>query len=803
MRRLCDPSQFKFRTTRELEPSTTIIGQARALNAIRFGTSIDEPEFNLFVLGPAGSGKSTAVRALLEAKAADEAAPCDWVYVYNFETTHQPNAISLPRGRARQLSQAMIGVIDELRQAIPGMFESEEYQTRKRAVDEQFRAGQEEAFEELNKTAEARGIAVLRTPSGFAMAPSDDGNVMKPEEFHELPKKKREEIEKKIEGLQTELQSMLQQVPRLQKEARDSIRELNEELAEGAVHQALIDVRGAFSELEDVGDYLDSVERDLIRNVGLFVSEGGEGEQIVSQSVDSSRDVRYRRYMVNILVGAEDGDGIAEKGAPVIEEDNPTLGNLIGRIEHLPQMGALITDFLLIKPGVLHRANGGYLLLDAGKMLAAPYAWEALKRTLKSSEISIESPTDQLSMVSTISLQPERIPLKAKVVLFGDPMLYYSMAAADPEFNQLFKVQADFDDTMDRNDDAYQAYAGLIASVVDLHGLRPVDAAGVARLIEKSSRIAQDSEKLTLRVEALADILREANYWAGEDGRDVIGADDVTRAISEQIHRSDRLREKVQETIQRGVVLVDTDGAHVGQINGLSVQALGSFAYGRPNRITARVRMGAGRLIDIEREVALGGPLHSKGVMILRGFLEGTFALDVPMALSASLVFEQSYGGVDGDSASSAELYALLSALAEVPISQAIAVTGSVNQFGDVQAIGGVNEKIEGFFDICNGRGLTGRQGVIIPHANIEHLMLRDDVVEAVTGGEFTVYAVQTIAQGIEILTGLPAGERGSDGAFEPDSVNGRVEARLLEFAENRRKFFSDDGPGLREELSS
>ncbi len=755
------------------------------------------------MLGPAGSGKSTAVRALLEAKAANEPAPCDWVYVYNFETTHQPSAISLPRGRARQLSQAMIGVIDELRQAIPGLFESEEYQTRRRAVDEQFRAGQEQAFEELNKTAEARGIAVLRTPSGFAMAPSDDGNVMKPEEFHELPKKEREEIEKKIEGLQTELQSMLQQVPRLQKEARDSIRELNEELAEGAVHQALIDVREAFTELEGVGAYLDSVEHDLIRNVGLFVSEGGESEQIVSQTVDSSRDVRYRRYMVNILVGAEDGDGIAEKGAPVIEEDNPTLGNLIGRIEHLPQMGSLITDFLLIKPGVLHRANGGYLLLDARKMLGAPYAWEALKRTLKSGEISIESPTDQLNMVSTISLQPERIPLKAKVVLFGDPMLYYSMAAADPEFNQLFKVQADFDDTMDRDDDAYQAYAGLIASVVDLHGLRPVDAAGVARMIEKSSRIAQDSEKLTLRVEALADILREANYWAGEEGRDVIGDDDVGRAISEQIHRSDRLREKVQETIQRGVVLVDTDGGHVGQINGLSVQALGNFAYGRPNRITARVRMGAGRLIDIEREVALGGPLHSKGVMILRGFLEGTYALDVPMALSASLVFEQSYGGVDGDSASSAELYALLSALSEVPISQAIAVTGSVNQFGDVQAIGGVNEKIEGFFDICNGRGLTGRQGVIIPHSNIEHLMLRDDVVEAVARGEFTVYAVETIAQGIEIMTGLPAGERGSDGAFEPDSINDRVEKRLLEFAENRRKFFSDNGPGAPGELTS
>ena len=792
--RRCDPARFAFATTRELEPSTTIIGQARALNAIRFGTSIDEPEFNLFVLGPTGSGKSTAVRALLEAKAAEEAAPCDWVYVHNFDTAHKPNAIALPRGRAKRLSQAMIGVIDELRQAIPGMFESEEYQTRRRAVDEQFRSSQEEAFEALDKKAEAEDIAVLRTPAGFAMAPAREGKVLKPEEFHQLPEEERDAIEKKIEDLQKDLQATLQQIPRRQKEARDAIRELNEELAEGAVHQALSEVRKEFADLEEVGGYFDAAEQDLIRNVGLFVADGNESQQIVSQAIDSSRDVRYRRYMVNILVGAGDREGDEATGAPVVEEDNPTLGNLIGRIEHIPQMGALITDFLLIKPGVLHRANGGYLLLDARKMLGAPFAWDALKRALKSGEINIESPTDQYNLVTTITLQPERIPLDVKVVLFGEPILYYLLAAADPEFNQLFKVQADFDDTMDRGDDAAETYARLIASVVDRHGLRPVDAAGVARLIEKSSRIAQDAEKLTLRIEALADILREANFWAGEAGRDLIGAEDVTRAIAEQIHRADRLREKAQETIRRGILLVDTEGAHIGQINGLSVASLGNFSFGQPNRITARVRVGAGRVIDIEREAELGGPLHSKGVMILRGFLEGTYALEVPMALSASLVFEQSYGGVEGDSASSAELYALLSALAEVPIKQSIAVTGSVNQFGDVQAIGGVNEKIEGFFDVCKARGLTGEQGVIIPQSNIEHLMLRDDVIEAVKRGDFTIYAVETIVQGIEILTGVAAGERGPDGAFPAGSVNARVEEKLIEFAENRRKFAITDG---------
>jgi lon-related putative ATP-dependent protease len=788
LRSRCDPKALGFATTDELEPSTSMVGQTRALEAIKFGTNIGDPGFNLFVLGPTGAGKTYAVRTLLEPKAAGEEPPCDWVYVNNFDKPYQPVAIPLPRMRAQRLSKAMVQVIDELRSGIPGIFEAEEYQRRRRAIDEQFRAAQEEALEDLNKKAEAQDIAVLKTPAGFAMAPAPDGKVLKPEAFHELPKKERMEIEKKIESLQGEMQAVLQQMPRLAKEARDAVRELNEEHAEVAVRQVLTDVQQEFTDVKQVQDYLKAAEQDLIRNIGLFVADVGEQQQqqLVSQSVDSSRDVRFRRYMVNILVSADSDEG---SGAPIIEEDNPTLGNLIGRIEHIPQMGALITDFLLIKPGALHRANGGYLLLDARKMLLAPYAWEALKRSLKSQEISIESPTEQLGMISTVTLQPERIPLNVKVVLFGDPMLYYLLSAQDPDFPQLFKVAADFDDTMDRTSDSSESYAGLVASIAQGHDLKPVDAEGVARLIDEGARLAQDSQKLTLRIEALSDILREANYWAGEAKHAVIGEADVSRAIEERIRRSDRLREKTQESIERGIVLVSTEGTSVGQINGLSVQALGNFAYGRPNRITARVRTGSGRLVDIEREVALGGPLHSKGVMILRGFLEGRYVDEVPMALSASLVFEQSYGGVDGDSASSAELYALLSALAEAPIKQSLAVTGSVNQHGQVQAIGGVNEKIEGFYDICKARGLTGEQGVIIPESNVVHLMLRPDVVEAVKKGSFTIYAVETIDQGIEILTGIPAGERQDDGEFPEGSINRLVEERLMGFAISRREF--------------
>jgi len=793
LRRRCDPKALGFATTDELECSTSMVGQTRALEAIKFGTNIGDPGFNLFVLGPPGTGKSYAVRTLLEPKAASEEAPCDWVYVNNFDKPYQPVAIPLPRMRAQRLSKAMVRVIDELRSGIPAIFEAEEYQRRRRAIDEQFRAAQEEALEELNKKAETEEIAVLRTPTGFAMAPAPGGKVLKPDAFHELPKEERTKIEKKIESLQGELQAVLQQMPRLAKDARDAVRELNEEYAEVAVRQALSEVQEEFADIERVQEYLKAVEQDLIRNIGLFVAEGGEQQQqqLVSQSVDSSRDVRFRRYMVNILVGADSDE---TTGAPIIDEDNPTLGNLIGRIEHIPQMGALITDFLLIKAGALHRANGGYLLMDARKMLLAPYAWEALKRAIKSQEISIESPTEQLGMISTVTLQPERIPLNVKIVLFGDPVLYYLLSSQDPDFPQLFKVAADFDDTMDRTSASSESYAQLVASIVQGHELRPVDAKGVARLVDEGARLAHDSEKLTLRIEALSDILREANYWAGEAKHKVIGEADVTRAIEERIRRSDRLREKTQESIERGIVLVSTEGTSVGQINGLSVMALGSFAYGRPNRITARVRTGSGRVVDIEREVALGGPLHSKGVMILRGFLEGRYVDEVPMALSASLVFEQSYGGVDGDSASSAELYALLSALAEVPIKQSLAVTGSVNQHGQVQAIGGVNEKIEGFYDICKDRGLTGEQGVIIPKSNAVHLMLRPDVVEAVKKGSFTIYAVDTIDQGIEILTGIPAGERQDDGKFPEGSINRLVEERLMGFAISRREFGAPGG---------
>ena len=793
LRHTVDPASLGFVSTSELQPISGLIGQERALKAIQFGATMRANDFNIFVLGPPASGKSTAVKQYLTNKAREESPPADWVYVNNFEDPNRPRAIRLPTGRAKPLAKAIISVIDELRSTIPATFEGEDYQARRRSIEEEFRSGQEQAFEALNKRAMEQNIAIVRTPTGFVMAPTHEGKIVKPEVFSTLPEAMRKEVETRIEALQKELETILERMPKSDKVRRQRVSDLNTEVATVVVREALDDVAAMFAGEAEVQSYLEAAGHDLVRNVGLFLVQSGEESEIVKQPADTARDPRFRRYLVNVMVGNGDSP---EEGAPLHEELNPTYGNVVGRVEHIAQMGALVTDFLLIKPGALHRANGGYLLVDARKLLLSPFAWEALKRTLKAREIRIEQPSEVSGLISTQSLDPEPIPLDIKVVLFGDRELYYLLAMHDPDFAGLFKVQADFDDSISRSAENHLAYAQIIASIIREHGLRHADAAAVARLIEEGSRLADDREKLSIQIGHLADVVREADYWAGTAGSAEITREAVVRAVEEHAQRSDRLRDRAQEAISREIVLVDTTGAKVGQINGLSVLQLGSFAFGRPSRITARARMGAGRVTDIEREVNLGGPLHSKGVMILWGYLAGFYAQDVPLALAATLVFEQSYGGVDGDSASSAELYALLSALSEVPINQSFAVTGSVNQSGEVQAIGGVNEKIEGFFDICRARGLTGGQGVLIPKSNVQHLMLREDVVAAAREGQFAIHAVEHINQGIEILTGVMAGDRGTDGNFPPGSVNRMVEEKLRAFAERARAFGARSGGG-------
>ena len=788
--RLTDPATLAFETTDDLEPLEHVIGQDRAVEAVRFGIGIRQEGYNLFALGPPGVGKHSMVRRFLERRAPDEPTPPDWVYVHDFAAPHRPNALRLPAGRGRTLRDDMERLVDELRSAIPAVFESDEYRARRQSLEQQMRERHEESFESVQRRAREKGIAMMRTPMGIALAPMKEGEPLGPDEFAKLDAEEQERIKRDIEDLQTELETALRRVPQLQRETRDELRNLNREAIREAVSHLIDDIKQRHRDVDEVVRYLDAVQADMVESGEEFVRAvtGGEGgQQVIAFAMPGMQpgggaEALLSRYRINLLV-----DHAETTGAPIVYEDHPTYQNLVGRIEHRPQFGALVTDFTLTKAGALHRSNGGYLILDVRRLLVQPFAWEELKRTLRAREIRIESLGQALSLISTVSLEPEPVPLDVKVVLLGEPWVYYLLSMLDPEFSELFKVQADFDDRMARDGRTTPEYARLIATLARDANLRPFGRDAVGRVMDRAARLAEDAERLSTHLSDIGDLLREADYWAGENGHDVVTKDDVQQAIDAAIRRADRLRERALEAIERGMILIDTKGAVAGQVNGLAVSMFGGF--GRPTRLTARVSLGRGEVVDIEREVALGGPIHSKGVLILQGFLAARYAQERPLSLKASLVFEQSYGGVEGDSASSAELYALLSALADVPIRQGLAVTGSVNQRGQVQAIGGVNEKIEGQFDVCKARSLSGDEGVLIPAANVKNLMLRQDVIDAAREGKFKVYAVETIDHGIEILTGMAAGERDGEGKYPEDSINGRVERRLTEFAEAARRF--------------
>ena len=780
----CEISNFKFANTAELEDLADFVGQDRAFKAIQFGTGIRREGFNLFLLGPAGTGKFSTVRSFLQKKAATEPTPEDWCYVNNFANPEMPHALRLPPGQGTLLSQDMVRLLDNLRQAVPSVFQTESYAARKHAIEQEVKERQEKTFDEMQRQANQKGIAVLRTHVGIALAPLRGDTVVSPEEFEQLPEEERHKIDSAIADLHDSLDATLRQIPKIEQEGREKLRKLNHEVAIFAVGHLIDELRKKYIELPEVVGFLNEVQEDITENVDEFRAPEEQPLEALIRIASHHRargSAFFERYLVNVLV-----DHSAKNGAPVIFEDHPTHQNIVGQIEYIAQMGALSTDFNLIRAGALHRANGGYLILDAYKLLVQPYAWEALKRSLKSSQVRIESLGQMLGLVSTVSLDPQPIPLNTKIVLVGERLLYYMLCSLDTEFGELFKVAADFEEQIDRSPQTDLLYARLIATIARQENLLPFDPSAVGRAIEQCSRSAGDAQKVLTHRRTLADLLRESDYWARQDSRAVVTRDDVQHAIDGQIYRADRLRERLLEETLRGTVLIDTQGEKVGQVNGLSVIDLGNFAFGHPSRITARVRLGKGEVIDIEREVELSGPIHSKGVLILSGFLGARYAPDHPLSLSASLVFEQTYGAVEGDSASLAEVCSLLSALSGLPVKQSIAVTGSFNQHGQVQAIGGVNEKIEGFFDLCKGRDGTAGHGVIIPASNVRHLMLKQEVVDAVRSGEFRICAVKTVDEGIEILTGVPAGERDPAAKFPEGSVNQKVEARLIEFAEKR-----------------
>ena len=783
LRRRCDPAALGFATTAELEGLASVPGQARAEEALAFGLGMQREGYHLFAMGPEGFGRHSLVRARLQAEAAAREAPADWCYVFNFDAPHRPRALRLPAGRANAFRDAMARLVEDLSAAIAAAFETDEYRNRHREIETELSERQEHALNALGARARGDGIALVRTPSGFGFGPfnkAGDG-VMEPEDFGKLEPAEQRRVEQRIDALQKELGDLLHLMPKWRREAHDKMRSLDREVTRAAVNSLIDELKAEYATLPEVQSYLDRVKADTLENAAAFrQAKDGEAPTLFGMPLPRLEGMEgpFRRYSVNVLMAHA-----GARGAPVVSEDHPSHAALLGRIEHVAQMGALVTDFTLIRAGALHRANGGYLLLDAAKVLVQPYAWEALKRALRSRTVDVRTLGQELGILSTVSLEPEPIPLDVKVVLIGERQLYYLLHAWDPEFAELFKVAVDFEEDMPRGPPNDALYARLVAGCAQRERLRPLEAAAVALVIEHQARDAGDAEKLSVRVQALVDLLCEADHGARAAGRATIGAEDVRRAIDAQIARLDRVRGRLQEHIVRGTLLIDTDGRRVAQVNGLAVLQLGDFAFGSPHRITSRVRLGSGGVVDIERESELGGPIHSKGVLVLSGYLAGRYMQSKPLSLSATLVFEQLYGGIEGDSASSAELYALLSALADAPVQQALAVTGSVNQHGDIQAIGGVNEKIEGFFDLCKARGLTGDQGVLIPQANVKHLMLREDVVQAVADGKFAVFPVSTVDEGIERLSGVPAAE-----------VHARVEARLEEFAEQARAFAQSAG---------
>jgi lon-related putative ATP-dependent protease len=781
-----DPAQFQFTTTAELDDLTDVLGQARATEAIRFGIGIRRAGYNLFVLGSPGTGRHTVVRRFLEQQAATEAVAPDWVYVHSFVQPHRPHILQLPAGWGRRLRDDMQQLIEDLLATIPAVFESEQYRARRHELEEELKARREHAFEELRAEAENHGITLLRTPSGMAFAPTRNGEVISPEEYEKLPEADKKRTEEVIAVLEEKLERIIQQIQPWRREGLQRIHALDREVMQSAVGQLLEELHKTYHELPAVLSYLETVQQAILDNADMFRNEEeGEGVNFLGMTLRKGKDGEaLQQFSVNLLI--DNGD---THGAPVIAEDNPTFPALIGRIEHLAQMGTLVTDFTLIKAGALHRANGGYLVLDAMKVLMQPFAWEGLKRALRAGALHIESLGQALSLVSTVSLEPEPMPLDLKVILVGEPLLYYLLSHYDPDFAELFKVAADFSEEMPCDANGLQLYARLLATMVKREQLLPLDRTAVARTLELSARLAEDAEKLSLHMRDITDLLREADYWAHDAKHTIITREDIQRAYDAKVYRADHLRERVYAEIERGTILIDTQNTKVGQVNGLSVIGLGQFAFGYPTRITASVQLGGGEVIDIQREVELGGPIHSKGVMILEGFVGGRYAAEQPLAMSARLTFEQTYGEVEGDSASSAELYALLSALATMPIKQSLAVTGSVNQHGEIQAIGGVNEKIEGFFDICRQRGLTGEQGVLIPAANVKHLLLREDVIQACAAKQFHVYAIETIDAGIALLTGVPAGERDASGEYPQGSINQLVAARLAAMAQTAREF--------------
>ena len=783
------PDQVECATTETLKPTEEIIGQERAQRALRFGLEILERGFNIYVAGIPGTGRRTAVKKFLDELAKTKTKADDWIYVNNFVNPYEPLAIRLPPGMSSKLKKDMASFVGEARRALPRAFESDDYATKREEALGKLDKERETVVGQVNESAAKQGFTIQMGPTGLMIIPVIDGKPLTQEEFEALPKETQAGILQRREALDVDLRSGFRKVRELDAKGMEVVTKLNSEIALYAIGHLLTGLKERYGKINDILSYIDSVQKDILDNLGTFLGSAPQQQPAQEQVPPQfqqwlEKDVAFRKYEVNVVV---DNGGLA--GAPVVFEETPSYQNLLGRAEKEVQFGVVTTDFMMIRPGSVHKANGGYLVIPVLDLFRYPFAWEGLKSALKTDKVRIEEPGEQAGFIATRGLKPQPIPLNVKVIIIGTPDINQILHEGDPDYPDLFKVRADFDTVMDRNEDNTKKYAAFTCTLCKRFNLKHLDNTAVAKVVEYGSRLAEDQKKLTTRFSSIADLIREANFYAMQEKVQFTTVKHIEKAIEEKLYRSNLIQEKIQEFIERGVFLIDTDGSKVGQINGLSVMEMGDIAFGRPSRVTASVAVGRDGIIDIERQAQLGGPTHTKGVLILGGYLANKYAQDKPLSLTAKLVFEQSYGGVDGDSASSTELYAILSALSGLPIRQSIAVTGSVNQRGEVKAIGGENEKLEGFFEVCKAKGLTGKQGAMIPTSNVQNLMLKEEILEAAEAGKFTIYPATTIDEGIEFLTGVPAGEREADGSYREGTVNYLVNKRLMEMAETVMKF--------------
>ncbi len=787
------PESLGVSSSEELltEEAPTIMGQERAVAALSLGIELEDPDFHIYVAGEAELGAGYITRVLVEEVARKRPKPSDWCYVYNFEDPDRPRALELPAGQGREFKKDMARFISTLRERIPEAFEDESYVQKKEALLKEFNQRRAKIFEELEAKVKAEGFVLNVEPMGMMIIPAKpDGTPMSPQDVHQLPEEEKERLKAKSKELQQELNATVRNIQKLEKEMHEALKNLDREVASQVIHLHLQELNQKYAHLTPVVSYLEEVARDILDHLEEFrqASIHPGKEHPMPPFPMPPRENIFTRYEVNLFV-----DNSETEGAPVVFEPNPTYPRLFGSIERKAFFGALLTDFTMLRAGSLHRANGGFLIIRALDLLRNFYSWETLKRIIKSRKIFLEDLAEQLGLFSTKTLRPKPIPFRAKVILIGDLFLYHLLYALDEGFRELFKVKAPLEDWVDRTEERTREFVRTVALMVKQKGLLPVSADGLARLVEYACELAGRKDKLTLKLPEIFDTLREAHFWAKKEGAEKIAASHLEKAIEERRRRLSLIEDRIHEAIQKDLIRIKTTGEEVGSINGLSVYDLGDYRFGRPTRITVNISLGKEGVINIEREAELSGKIHTKGVMILTGFLRERFVQDKPLTLAATLCFEQSYGLVEGDSASSAELFALLSALAGVPIKQGIAVTGSVSQKGEIQPVGGVNEKIEGFFRVCQERGLTGEQGVIIPEANVRDLMLKKEIVSAVAEGKFHIWPISRVEEGLEILTGMPAGEPGPDGRYPEGTLFYLVDRRLRELAERARAFAKEE----------